>query len=151
MRYKVIFLLVFLFAASVAAFAQEATDKAADEAAIRHVTSEFILRRENDDEAGLRALLTPTCDQRLTSGRIRSGRDAVVQGALEATRRTGGKRSIVLESIRFLGDDVAIANGSYDSMGRNDGTDLHMQTTMVFVRVDGEWRIDAIRNARLPE
>ena len=129
----------------------EGHDRTDDESAIRHVTKEFILRRENNDEAGLRALLTANVDQRLTSGRMRSGRDAVVSGALESTQRTGGKRSIKLESIRFLGADVAIANGSYDSTGRNDGTDLHMQTTMVYVRVDGEWRIDTIRNARLPD
>jgi uncharacterized protein (TIGR02246 family) len=129
----------------------EGHDRADDESAIRHVTNEFILRRENNDEAGLRALLTANVDQRLTSGRMRSGRDAVVSGALESTRRTGGKRSIKLESIRFLGADVAIADGSYNSTGRNDGTDLHMQTTMIYVRVDGEWRIDTIRNARLPD
>jgi len=140
-----------LIAADLAAVAQDVPDRAADELAIRRVTEEFILRREHDDEAGLRALLTATCDQRLTSGRMRSGREAVVSGALSSTQNTGGKRSITLESIRFLGADVAIANGRYDSTGRSDGTDLYMRTTMVFWRVAGEWRIDAIRNARSPD
>ena len=140
-----------LIAADLAAVAQDVPDRAADELAIRRVTEEFILRREHDDEAGLRALLTATCDQRLTSGRMRSGREAVVSGALSSTQNTGGKRSITLESIRFLGADVAIANGRYDSTGRSDGTDLYMRTTMVFWRAAGEWRIDAIRNARSPD
>ena len=104
-----------------------------------------------DDEDELRTLLTVTCDQRLTSGRMRSGPDAVVSGSLASTRNSGGKRLITLESIRFLGADVAIANGRYDSLGRSDGTDLHMLTTIVFWRVDGKWRIDAIRNARSPD
>jgi hypothetical protein len=82
---------------------------------------------------------------------MRSGREAVVSGSLDSTRNSGGKRVISLESIRFLGADVAIANGTYDSLGRSDGTDLHMLTTIVFWRVDGEWHIDAIRNARSPE
>ena len=146
-----LFSTLLLIATSAAAFAQQSPDRGDDEAAIRHVASQFIALREEDDEAGLSALLTETCDQRLTSGRMRSGRDEVVTGALESTKRTGGERRINLHSIRFLGSDAAIANGDYDSIGRNDGTDLFMQTTMIFVRVDGQWLIDAIRNARLPE
>jgi uncharacterized protein (TIGR02246 family) len=134
-----------------AAVAQDTPDRSADESAIRQVTQNYILRRDEGDEAGLRALLTAACDQRLTSGRMRSGREAVVSGSLDSTRNSGGKRVISLESIRFLGADVAIANGTYDSLGRSDGTDLHMLTTIVFWRVDGEWHIDAIRNARSPE
>jgi len=137
-----------LVATSLSATAQDLSDHAEDESAIRQVTHEFILRRDNGDEAGLRALLTEACDQRLTSGRMRSGRDAVLRGSLDSTRNLGGQRKITLESIRYLGADVAIANGRYDSLGRADGTDLHMRTTMVFWRVDGEWLIDAIRNVR---
>ncbi len=148
---KLGFLFFILITVDVAAVAQDMPDRSADELAIRRVTQEFILRRESGDEDGLRALLTTTCDQRLTSGRMRSGPDAVVGGSLASTRNSGGKRLITLESIRYLGTDVAIANGRYDSLGRSDGTDLHMLTTIVFWRVDGEWRIDAIRNARAPD
>jgi len=151
MRRKLGLLLFMLVAADVAAMAQDLPNRAADELAIKHVTQEFILRRDIADEAGLRDLLTATCDQRLTSGRMRSGREAVLGGSLGATRNRGGTRTITLESIRFLGADVAIANGRYDSLGRSDGTDLYMRTTMVFWRVDGEWRIDAIRNVRSPD
>jgi hypothetical protein len=148
---KLGFLFFILITVDVAAVAQDVPDRTQDELAIRQVTQAFILRREDGDETGLRALLTTTCDQRLTSGRMRSGPDAVVSGSLASTRNSGGKRLITLESIRFLGTDVAIANGRYDSLGRSDGTDLHMLTTIVFWRVDGEWRIDAIRNARSPD
>jgi len=143
-------LCVLLVLTDLAAVAQDVPDRSADEAAIRHVTQDYILRRDNGDEAGLRALLTDACDQRLTSGRMRSGREAVVRGSPGSTQNSGGTRVITLDSIRFLGADVAIANGTYDSLGRSDGTDLHMLTTIVFWRVDREWRIDAIRNARSP-
>ena len=148
---KLYLLFTMLIAVDVLAVAEELPDRAADEAAIRLVTKAFITTRDNNDEAGLRALLTAAIDQGLTSGRMRSGQDAVVSGALDMTRDTGGTRSIKLETIRFLGDDVAIANGSYNSLGRNDGTDLRMHTTMIFVRVGGEWLIDAIRNVRLAD
>ena len=151
MRKKLGLLLVVLVVVEVPAVAQRVADQSADELAIKRVTQEFILRRDNGDEAGVRALLTANCDQRLTSGRMRSGREAVVAGSLGSTSSQGGTRSITLESIRFLGADVAIANGRYDSLGRSDGTDLHMRTTMVFWRDNGEWTIDAIRNVRSPE
>lgn len=148
-KLKLLFLM--LAAVDTVAVAQDAPERSADETAIRQVTQEYILRRDDNDEAGLRALLSPNADQRLTSGRMRSGREEVVSGSLNSTQSSGGKRVISLESIRFLGADVAIANGSYDSLGRADGTDLHMQTTIVFWRVDGAWLIEAIRNARSPE
>jgi len=136
---------------TMSALAEDAVNRSDDEAAIRQVTQDYILRRDEGDEAGLRALLTENVDQRLTSGRMRMGQDEVVSGSLGSTQSSGGKRVITLLDIRFLGDDVAIANGNYDSLGRADGTDLYMRTTIVFWRVDGKWRIDAIRNARAPE
>ena len=151
MRNRLGLLCFLMVLTGLAAVAQDTPDRSADEAAIRQVTQEYILRRDNGDEAGLRALLTAACDQRLTSGRMRLGREEVLRGSLDSTRNSGGTRVISLDSIRFLGTDVAIANGRYDSLGRSDGTDLHMLTTMVFWRVDGKWHIDAIRNARAPD
>lgn len=144
-------LAVLLALAAVATAAAETPDRGADETAIRQVTQAFIDRRERFDAEGLRELLTEHADQQLASGAIRAGREAVVAGSLEATRSLGGRRSIDLETIRFLGDDVAIANGSYDSTGRHDGSVQRLLTTMVFWRVDGQWKIDAIRNVRAPE
>jgi uncharacterized protein (TIGR02246 family) len=151
MRMRLGLLFFTLFAVGVTAVAQSTPDRSADELSIKRITQEFIQRRDDGDEAGLRALLTESCDQRLTSGRMRSGREAVLDGSLGATQTQGGKRLIALESIRFLGADVAIADGSYDSLGRADGTDLHMRTTMVFWRIDGVWLIEAIRNVRLAD
>jgi len=142
--------LVVALAAAVAAFGAGAqnADRAADEAAIKAVVRAFIDTREANDEAGLRALLTADVDQLQTSGNLRSGRDAVVSGSLETTRTTGGKRTITVEHVRFLSPDVAIADGPYESLGRSDGTDVHMYTSMVLRREGGAWKIAAIRNMR---
>jgi uncharacterized protein (TIGR02246 family) len=126
--------------------AQEPADRAADEAAIRAVVQEFIDTREDNDAQSLRALLTQDADQLVTSGAMRSGREAVVDGSLSTTRGAGGSRTIELESIRFLTADVAIADGPYDIVDRIDGPDRHYLTTMVLTRVAGTWKIAAIRN-----
>jgi uncharacterized protein (TIGR02246 family) len=126
------------------ALAQEG--RAADEAAIKAVIQAFIDTREANDSAGLTAILTPDVDQRQTSGNMRSGRDAVVSGSLQTTQATGGRRTITVDSVRFLSPDVAIADGRYDSIGRADGTDQHMLTSIVLRREADVWKIAAIRN-----
>lgn len=121
-------------------------ERAADEAAIRAVIQAFVDTRERNDAAALAALLTADVDQRQTSGNLRSGRDAVVAGSLATQQATGGRRTITVDVIRFFGADVALADGRYDSVGRADGTDRHMLTTMVLRREGGAWKIAAIRN-----
>ncbi|HEY7672617.1 MAG TPA: SgcJ/EcaC family oxidoreductase [Gammaproteobacteria bacterium] len=130
-----------------AALAQDA-GRAADEAAIRAVIQAFIDTREANDAAGLTAILTPDVDQRQTSGNMRSGRDTVVSGSLATTQSTGGRRTITVDSLRFLTPDVAIADGRYDSIGRADGTDQHMLTSILLRREADGWKIAAIRNMR---
>jgi len=44
--------------------------------------------------------------------------------------------------LRFVSADVAIADGRYDSVGRADGTDQRMLTSMVLRREGGAWKID---------
>jgi uncharacterized protein (TIGR02246 family) len=135
-----------LLAVAATATVSAQGNRAADEAAIRAVIQAFLDTREKNDAAGLAALLTPDVDQRQTSGAMRSGRDAVVSGSLATQQSTGGRRTIAVDSLRFVGSDVAIADGRYDSVGRADGTDQRMLTSMVLRREGGAWKIAAIRN-----
>ena len=124
----------------------QTADRAADEKAIRGVIQAFLDTREKNDAAGLAALLTADVDQQQTSGNTRRGRDAVVSGSLSTQQSTGGTRTITVDSLRFVSPDVAIADGRYDSVGRSDGTDQRMLTSMVLRREAGAWKIAAIRN-----
>ena len=139
-----------LTGATLVALAQTASaqdiHRTAEETAIKAVIQAFIDTRDANDIAGLTALLTADADQQLTSGNLRSGREAVVSGSLATTQSTGGKRTIAVDRVRFVGADVAIADGRYDSVGRADGPDLHMLTTIVLRRQSGAWKIAAIRN-----
>ena len=148
MRSGLSLMLILLGALLESAPAQQPVDRSADEAAIRATVQAFIDSRENNDRAGLAALLLPEADQRVTSGNMRAGRDAVVDGSLNTTARIGGRRRISLETFRFLGPNVAIGDGPYDVVDRNDGPDRHYLTAIVFQRVAGEWKINAIRNVQ---
>jgi uncharacterized protein (TIGR02246 family) len=125
----------------------QANDRAQDEAVIRSVIESFIATREANDAEGLAALLTADVDQQQTSGNTRRGREAVVTGSLATQQSTGGTRTITVDSLRFVTPDVAIADGRYDSVGRADGTDQRMLTSMVLRREGREWKIAAIRNS----
>jgi uncharacterized protein (TIGR02246 family) len=137
-----------LIAAMLAAagLAAQSPDRATDEAAVRAVIQAFIAMREAGDAAGLAALLTADVDQQQTSGNVRRGREAVVTGTMATQASTGGRRTITVDSLRFLASDVALADARYDSVDRSDGTDRHMRTSMVLKREGDTWKIAAIRN-----
>ena len=142
-----IMLSVLLLATMQGAFAQT-SDRVADEKAIKVVIQEFLDARDANDAKRVSAVLTADADQQQTSGERRSGRDAVVKGSLSTQQSTGGKRTIAVDSIRFMAADVALADGRYDSVGRADGSDLHMLTSIVLRHEGGAWKIAAIRTMR---
>ena len=97
------------------------------------------------DPAAVGALFTSDADQLVSSGEWRRGRDALVKGTLASSQRTGGNRTITLETIRFPSKGVAIADGRYEIIG-GAGGDRRMWSTFVMTREAETWRIDAIRN-----
>ncbi len=124
---------------------QGAPSHAKDEAAIRDVVKEYVAARERRDAAAIGALFTSDADQLVSSGEWRRGRDELVKGTLASSQRTGGNRTITLETIRFTTRDVAIADGRYEITGGTGG-DRRMWSTFVMTREAGGWHIAAIRN-----
>ena len=124
---------------------QVSESRAKDEAAVRDVVKEYVAARERRDQAAVGALFTSDADQLVSSGEWRRGRDELVKGTLASSQRTGGNRTIALETIRFPNRDVAIADGRYEITG-GAGGDRRMWSTFVMVRDGSAWRIAAIRN-----
>jgi uncharacterized protein (TIGR02246 family) len=139
-------LLFFTLALAAGPALAQSGEHAADEHAIKAVIQEFLDARDANDAKRVSATLTADADQQQTSGVIRRGRETVVSGSLETQRGTGGKRTIAIDSVRFVTPDVALADGRYDSVGRVDGSDRHMLTSIVLRREGGAWKIAAIRN-----
>lgn len=125
--------------------APNATRGTRDESAIRDVVKEYVAARERSDQRALAALFADGADQLTSSGEWRKGRDEVVRGTLESSKRAGGTRTITLETIRFPSAGVALADGRYEIAGGQDGT-RRMWTTFLLVRTGDRWRIAAIRN-----
>lgn len=118
-----------------------------DEAAVRDVVKRYVDAREARDAKALAGLFTEDADQLVSSGEWRKGRDQVVKGGLASSAASSGKRTISVQSVRFVGKDVAIADGPYEIVGAAaGGENRKMWTAFVMTRGAGGWRIAAIRN-----
>jgi uncharacterized protein (TIGR02246 family) len=126
--------------------APQATSKSAgDENAVREVVKKYVDARERMDAAAVAALFTADVDQLVSTGEWRKGRDEVVRGTMASSQRTGGTRTITVESVRFPTPDLAIADGRYEITG-GAGGDRKMWSTFVMTRTKDGWTITAIRN-----
>ncbi len=117
-----------------------------DEATIRAVVAQYVAARERIDTKAVEPLFTSDADQLVSSGEWRKGREAVVKGTMASSQSNSGKRTITVESVRFITPDVAIADGRYELTGLAGGAARSMWTTLVLKRSGKEWRITAIRN-----
>lgn len=145
MQFPFALLVILLFSAPW--FAPTAPNSnAKEEAAIRAVVQKYVDARERIDPKAVEQLFTADADQLVSSGEWRKGRDAVVKGTMASSTSTGGKRTITVETVRFVSSDVAIADGRYELMGLAGGASRSMWSTFVFKKTGKEWRISAIRN-----
>ena len=117
-----------------------------DDAAIRAIVQRYVDAREHRDPKAVESLFTVDADQLVSSGEWRKGRDAVVTGTMASSQRTGGTRTITVESIRMIVPDVAVVDGRYDLAGLAGGQTRRMWTTLIVKRTPDGWRIAGIRN-----
>jgi uncharacterized protein (TIGR02246 family) len=117
-----------------------------DETVLRDIVQKYVDAREAKDPKAIEPLFTSDADQLVSDGVWRKGRDELVRGMLESSRKTGGRRSITIESVRLLALDVALVDGRYTQTGLAGGKDRVMWTTILLKRGPEGWRITAIRN-----
>ena len=117
--------------------------KPADDAAVRDVVKRYVAARDAKDPKATEALFTADADQLVSSGVWRKGREEVVKGTMASSEAAGGKRTITVETVRWIGDGVAIADGRYEIAGQET---RKMWTSIIVVRKPEGWRIAAIRN-----
>lgn len=114
--------------------------RTSDESAIRELVKRYADARGVSEPKAIGALFTADADQLVSSGEWRRGKDALVKGMLASSAREPAKRTLEVETVRFLGRDVAIADARYEIDERK------MWSTFVVRRSAGRWRTEAIRN-----
>jgi uncharacterized protein (TIGR02246 family) len=136
----------FLARRGILAAAQVSTASPADEAAIKDVVARYVAARDRKDAQATEALFTADADQLVSSGEWRKGRDAVVRGTMASSETSGGKRTITVETVRFVTPDAALADGRYEIAGLAGAAPRRMWSTFLITRTPAGWRIAAIRN-----
>ncbi|MFN8006414.1 MAG: SgcJ/EcaC family oxidoreductase [Terriglobia bacterium] len=121
--------------------------ESSDEATVREVIRKYVDARNHRDDRALLPLIARDADQLVSTGEWRRGLEQVVEGAISSSQKTGGIRTIVITSIRFIVQGVALVDGRYSITGQAEGQSRAMWTTILLVRsANGSWRIEAIRN-----
>ena len=126
--------------------AQGAAGNPKDEAAIREVVAKYNAARDDRDPKAIEDLFTADADQLVSSGEWRRGRDTLVKGMLGSSQNNPGKRTLTVETTRFVSTDVALADARYEIEGSGGAPARKMWSTFLMKREAGDWRIAAIRN-----
>lgn len=124
----------------------EAT-KGGDERAIRDTIQAYRDGREARDLQAVRAVLLPEVDQLTSRGEWRRGVNAATAGMKRSSARNPGSRTLTIEALRLLSDDVALVDARYVIANADGGDDRLLWSSFTLVRDStGAWRIASIRN-----
>ena len=115
-----------------------------DDDAVRALVAAYNDARENRDPQAIEALFTADADQLVSSGEWRRGRGTLVQGMLGSSRRNPGTRTLTVETVRFISEDVVIADARYEIASADSVR--KMWSTFLAKKEGGRWKIAAIRN-----
>lgn len=128
----------FLFAQTPAGHDQESQE-------IRSLIDKYTQARETQDTALLRRILMTDVDQLVSTGEWRDGIAGSMKGMMRSSENNPGTRTIIVEKIRLLNSDAAIADARYE-IQNPDGTVRRMWSAFIVVRDRSIWKISAIRN-----
>jgi uncharacterized protein (TIGR02246 family) len=141
MRRLLIFVLSLVTAGS--ALGQNSANRSSDDAAVREVVKKYMDARDRRDAKAVEALFTEDADQLVSSGQWRKGRAEIVSGTLGSSDNNPGKRTLAVETIRYIDSGVALADARYEIAGE---ATRKMWSTFLMKRGADGWRIAAIRN-----
>ena len=136
--------MVFLIMASAVLNAQTSSDEKNSQV-IHLLINQYAQARERKDTVLLKSILTPDIDQLVSSGEWRSGIKDALQGMLGSSENNSGSRKIIVEKVKFLTNESAIADARYEIQNA-DGSVRKMWSSFIVVYKDSRWKISAIRN-----
>lgn len=107
----------------------------------------YVKARQARDVEAVEAVLDPEVDQLTSRGEWRRGRGAATKGMKRSSSVNPGKRTLLVESVRFLHPNVALADARYiiEDVDGSDDRVLWSSFTLV-KQSDASWRITSIRN-----
>ena len=112
---------------------------------IYELISQYQEARGSKDSTLLSSILTDGIDQLVSSGNWRRGKLESMAGMMRSSTRNRGKRTLEIETVRFITPRAAIADARY-TIDRDDGNVRKMWSSFIVVKENNSWKITAIRN-----
>ncbi|MBN7811127.1 nuclear transport factor 2 family protein [Algoriphagus sp. H41] len=137
-------LLVLLALLPTLAFCQVSRAEREEVPKINQLISDYSKARETRDTILLKEILTEDIDQLVSSGEWRNGLRAAIQGMMQSSTANPGTRTLEVEKIKFLSDEIALVDCRY--LIKSGETVRNMWSSFTLVFDKDRWKISAIRN-----
>jgi uncharacterized protein (TIGR02246 family) len=140
---KLLILALLLFPLTVSS--QIILDKKEKSAQIVELISLYSEARERRDTVLLTKILTDDIDQLVSNGEWRNGVQEAIRGMQQSSSSNPGTRTLEIEKIRFLSDEIALVDCRY-IIKNPDGSERNLWSSFTVILYDSRWMISAIRN-----
>jgi len=125
-----------------------AADPDPRQAEITQTAQAFVDAFEKGDAKAIAALWTPDADFIDVEGRVLKGRAAIEKDFAQVfSENKGLKVRIDVGSVRFIGSDMAIEDGTSSVLAPDGTAPSRARYTNVLVKKDGKWLISSVREA----
>jgi uncharacterized protein (TIGR02246 family) len=122
-------------------------DRAADQAAVRARTQEFLKALARGDAKEMAAFWTPTGEYVLGELTIRGRANIQKAYAEHLKKKRPGTVTVENESVRFLSDDTGVLEGLFVVKRPNPAEATRSQVSILFVRSSGKWYFGLLRES----
>jgi uncharacterized protein (TIGR02246 family) len=123
-----------------------------DVRALTDLLASFVKAYNEKDAKALGALFTPEAEIEDEDGEVTRGRDAIVSRFSGIFKERGGDRlTVETDSLRFLGTDLAIEEGTASLTARTGEPPDANRYSVIYARQDGHWLHARIRDEQPDE
>lgn len=129
----------------VLAFSQIKPAEREEAPKIHQLIGDYSKARETKDTILLKEILTEDIDQLVSNGEWRNGIRAAIHGMMQSSTTNPGTRTLEVEKIKFLSDEIALVDCRY-IIKNPDGSERNLWSSFTTVFVKKRWKISAIRN-----
>jgi uncharacterized protein (TIGR02246 family) len=142
---------LFVLLTAAPSFASEARRGGRSPRAVRKVVAAYMAAFNQGDAKALATLWTPSGDLLGPRGELLKGRDAIQKGFEEFFAVNQDTRlRINVASIRFVGTDVAVLDGTTEVIPPLQGPPAEIRATVILVRRGDQWLIESARDTLVP-
>jgi uncharacterized protein (TIGR02246 family) len=127
-----------------------AGEHADDEKALHKLADDFARAFNAGDAEAIAAQFAPQAEMVDVDGNVIQGRHAIQELYAENLKEPSLKVAVQIESLRFVGDNLAIEDGHLTFSNKDEEVVLRSRYTVVHAREDGKWLIVSSRDVVNP-